>query len=226
MLDNFATVAEAVAALRAEPFVVATDDLPGQPGRLTTVHLSMSDASGDSAIVEYIGGRQVVHHGRAYQVMTNEPPFEQQLALDAYWKEIGGTVMLPGTTRAADRFVRASFWVDAIPKDAPPNQSLASVFGVIRNVSTPYGFTTPEAPNNSSTLWRVVVDHRRKLYFFESAFSPNTLWVDLKAIDFSPGAKVKMLELGERQEHAYVGDATGRFVEQAPFRFLGLPGAR
>ena len=55
-LDNFATVADAVAALRAEPFTLATDDLPGQPGRRTTVHLSLSDATGDSAIIEYVGG--------------------------------------------------------------------------------------------------------------------------------------------------------------------------
>ena len=40
--------------------------------------------------------------------------------MNEYWKEIGGTVMLPGTNRAADRFVRASFYVDAIPKDEDP----------------------------------------------------------------------------------------------------------
>ena len=29
------------------------------------------------AIVEYIDGRQVIHHDRAYQVMTNSPIFER-----------------------------------------------------------------------------------------------------------------------------------------------------
>lgn len=48
--------------------------------------------------------------------MTNSPIFDQQLALNDYWKNIGGTTFLPGTNRAADRFVRASFYINAIPK--------------------------------------------------------------------------------------------------------------
>src|SRR5690606_30747424 len=104
-----------------------SDNVPGE-SRLATLHLSMSDASGDSAIIEYIGGKQVIHHSRDYQVMTNSPIFEEQLALNVYWQQIGGTVMLPGTNRAADRFARAAFYVNAIPKDDDPNRALASVF--------------------------------------------------------------------------------------------------
>jgi penicillin V acylase-like amidase (Ntn superfamily) len=81
VLDNFATIQEAVNALRGEPFTVVTDTVPGET-RLATLHLSMSDATGDSAIIEYIGGKQVIHHGRKYQVMTNSPIFDEQLALN------------------------------------------------------------------------------------------------------------------------------------------------
>ncbi|WP_262028884.1 linear amide C-N hydrolase [Microvirga sp. Mcv34] len=222
VLDNFATVQEAVSALEAEPFTIVTDYVPGE-NRLATLHLSMSDASGDSAIVEYIDGKQVIHHDRTYQVMTNSPVFEQQLALNAYWKEIGGTVMLPGTNRSADRFARASFYVNTIPKEENANLALASVFSVIRNVSVPYGITTPDQPNISSTRWRTVADHRRKLYFFESALTPNTFWVDLKAIDFSPETgRVKKLDLGPNQNHTFSGDATREFKDAEPFRFLGI----
>ncbi len=222
VLDNFATVQEAVAALAQEPFTLVTDKVPGE-NRLATLHLSISDASGDSAIVEYIGGRQVIHHDRAYQVMTNSPVFEQQLALNTYWQQIGGTTMLPGTNRAADRFARAAFYVNAIPKDPDPDKALASVFSVIRNVSVPYGLTTPEEPNISSTRWRTVVDHERKLYFFESALTPNTFWVDLKAVDFShETGKVLKLDLGPDQRHAFAGDATRAFQPAEPFRFLGI----
>lgn len=220
-LDNFATVADAVAAMRADPSTLVTDDLPAQPGRRTTVHLSLSDATGDSAIVEYVGGRPVIHHSRDYRVMTNDPLYEEQLALNAYWKAVGGTAMLPGSSRAADRFVRASFYLDALPKDLEPNVALASMFGLIRNVSTPYGFVTPQSPNNSSTLWRAVLDHGRKLHFFDSTFAPNTIWVDLNKLDFRPGAPVCKLELGERQAHAYVGEVTDKFVATKPFRFMG-----
>ncbi|MCX7587995.1 linear amide C-N hydrolase [Phenylobacterium sp. 58.2.17] len=222
VLDNFATVAEAVAALEKEPFTVITDKVPGED-RLTTLHLSMSDASGDSAIVEYIGGKQVIHHDRKYQVMTNSPTFDEQLVLNAYWRQIGGTVMLPGTNRASDRFARASFYVNAIPKSEDPVVALASMFSVIRNASVPYGITTPDQPNISSTRWRTVADHKRKLYFFESALTPNTFWVDLNKLDFSrETGKVKRLDLGKDQRNVYAGEVSAQFKEAPPFEFLGL----
>lgn len=221
VLDNFATVAEAVEALEAEPFVIVTDAVPGEQ-RLATLHLSMSDASGDSAIIEYIDGKQVIHHDRTYQVMTNSPAFDRQIALDDYWKQIGGTVFLPGTNRAADRFARASFYANAIPKFEDPNLAIAGAFSVIRNVSVPYGISTPDQPNISSTRWRTIADHARKLYFFESALTPNTFWVDLKTIDFSSATgKVMLLDLGVDQSNIYSGNATGEFAEATPFKFLG-----
>lgn len=224
MLDNFATVAEAIDAIRNEPYSIVTDKVPGEE-RLATLHLSLSDASGDSAIVEYIGGRQIIHHDRGYQVMTNSPVFDQQLALDAYWQQIGGTVMLPGTNRSADRFARARFYINAIPKSEDPVVALASVFSVIRNVSVPYGITTPGEPNISSTRWRTVADHKRRLYFFESALTPNTFWVDLNKADFSKETgKVLKLDLGPDQRNTFAGDALGSFVPSAPFTFLGLGG--
>ena len=224
VLDNFATVQEAVDALAKEPFTIVTDNVPGE-NRLTTLHLSMSDASGDSAIVEYIDGKQVIHHNRDYQVMTNSPTFDQQLAVNQYWKAVGGTTFLPGTNRAADRFARASFYVNAVPKSEDPNMALASVLSVIRNVSVPYGLSTPEEPNISSTRWRTVFDHQRKLYFFDSALTPNTFWVDLKALDFSVGTgKVMKLDLGHNQSHTYSGNATAQFKPATPFKFLGISG--
>src|SRR5690606_40020271 len=111
--------------------------------RLATLHLSLSDASGDSAIIEYIEGKQVIHHRRAYQVMTNSPVFEKQLAMEEYWKQVGGTVMLPGTNRASDRSARAMFYANAIPKSTHEHESLASDLSVIRNVYVPCGIATP-----------------------------------------------------------------------------------
>ena len=222
VLDNFATVAEAVAALTATPLRVATADVPGQQ-RMDTLHLAMSDATGDSAIVEYIDGRQTIHHGREYQVMTNSPIFDKQLAITEYWEEIGGTVMLPGTNRAADRFVRASFYINAVPKSDDPVLAVASVFSVVRNASTPYGIATSEEPNISSTRWRTVVDHKSLRYFFESALSPNTFWVELTNLDFTAGAPTKRLDLGEGEKNIYAGDASAQFQPAEPFTFMAMP---
>ncbi|MDE8740282.1 linear amide C-N hydrolase [Pectobacterium polaris] len=233
-LDNFATVDEAVKWLQEEKFTLVTKKVEGQE-RMATLHLSLSDSSGDSAIIEYIDGKQVIHHDKKYQVMTNSPTFDQQLALNAYWDQIGGNVMLPGTNRAADRFVRASFYV----KNVAPNKlipgvaekskiekdkaDLATAFSIIRNVSVPYGYSLPNMPNIASTRWRTVVDHQSLQYFFESAVSPNIFWVDLKDIDFAPrGGKAAKLDLGPNQSTIYSGQASKHFKPADPFPFAGL----
>lgn len=222
VLDNFATVEEAVKVLETEPFTLVTDNVPGED-RLATLHLSISDASGDSAIVEYIDGKQVIHHSPSYQVMTNSPIFEKQLAMNEYWQQIGGTSMLPGTNRASDRFARASFYINAVPKTDDRRETIASVFSVIRNVSVPYGLTTPDQPNISSTRWRTVADQKRLQYYFESALTPNTFWVDLKTLDFSEkSGKVLKLDLGSDQKNIFSGEANASFKESKPFPFLGI----
>lgn len=219
MLDNFATVDEAVQAMEAGKFDVVSDRMP-DGSRMATLHLSISDTTGDNAIFEYIDGRLQIHHDRSYQVMTNSPTFDQQLALDNYWKNIGGTVFLPGTNRASDRFVRASFYIHAIPQVSDQQQAVASVFSVIRNVSVPLGIQTPEQPNISSTRWRTVADQKHRVYFFESTTAPNVFWVDFKTVDFSAGAPVKKLDLLHGE--IYAGNAASRFTPSEAFQFQSV----
>ncbi len=228
VLDNYATVAEAVQALRAEPFNLLAPELPdGSPAAL---HLAISDASGDSAIFEYIGGKLVIHHNRRYTVMTNSPSYDQQLVLNDYWKGIGGTTFLPGTARAADRFVRASFLLSAIPKKIDQNfiksvpdqsfayQAVASVMSVQRAVSVPLGMTTPNEPNISSTLWRTVSDQKNLVYYFDSATRPNTFWISLAKLDLKPGAPVKKLTI--QNGEVFSGEVSSNFKPSEPFKFL------
>ncbi len=219
MLDNFATVSEAVAYMEKGTFEVVSDQMP-DGSRMATLHLSISDESGDNAIFEYIKGELVIHHDRSYQVMTNSPIFDHQLALNEYWKTIGGLTFLPGTNRAADRFVRASYYVNVIPQTEDPRLAAASVFSVIRNTSVPFGISSPDEPNISSTIWRTVSDQKNKIYYFESTLSPNVIWVTLKDIDFSEKAPVKKLDLVNNS--TYSGNTNNQFAESAPFQFLGV----
>ncbi len=86
----------------------------------------------------------------------------------------------------------------------------------------PYGITTPGEPNISSTRWRSVIDHKRGLYFFESAVTPNTFWVDLNRIDFSKATgAVKKLDLGPDQSTIYSGEVSNRFQVTPAFKFEG-----
>lgn len=235
VLDNYATVAEAVDALAKEPFAILSPPLPN--GAPATIHLSISDASGDSAIFEYLGGKLKIHHGREYTVMTNSPSYDQQLALDAYWKDIGGDVFLPGTSRAADRFARASFYLNAIPRQADPAiiksvpdqsygyQAVASVLSVQRSVSVPLGLAVKDKPNIASTLWRTISDQKNLVYYFNSATRPNTFWTSLSKLDLKPGAPVKKLTL--QNGEVYSGETADKFRDAEPFKFLpATPPAR
>lgn len=218
-LDQFASVDEAVAHLRDNPLHVASGDVPDQPGRLTTVHLSLSDASGDSAILEWIDGELVIHHSRDYRVMTNEPRFEDQLAITRYWSGVNAREFLPGTNRATDRFARASHYIDAVRQSDDPRIAAASVFSVIRNTSVPYGISMEDAPNLSTTRWRVVADHKALRYYVESAVSPNVFWVDLEKLDFSRQAGVRKLALGVDMTAVKSGEVSNEFTPAAPFAF-------
>lgn len=215
-LDNFATVAEAVTELKTEPFyVIPTTSPEGKPG---TVHLSISDATGDSAIIEYVEGKLNIHHSREYQVMTNSPIYEHQLALNTYWQSIGGTTMLPGTNRAADRFVRASFYINAVTQTSDNQEAIAAAFSVIRNASVPRGISTPEQPNISSTIWRTVIDHKNRRYYFESTRSPNVFWVNLDDLDFTAENPVKKLTISNGE--LFAGNTAEKFEIAEPFEFL------
>ena len=232
VLDNYATVGEAVSALQAEPFSILAPTLPnGSPAAL---HLSISDATGDSAIFEYVEGKLVVHHGKQYAVMTNSPTYDQQIALNAYWQDIGGLVFLPGTNRAADRFARASFLLGAIPRQVDKNyiagvpqqsfdyQAVASVLSVQRAVSVPLGITTPDQPNISSTIWRTVADQKNLVYYFDSATRPNTFWVSLAKLDLKASGKVRKLTI--QNGEVFSGDVSDKFLEAEAFPFLpGVP---
>lgn len=231
-LDNFATVAEAVDALGKEPFQIIAPVLPsGDPAQL---HLSLSDVSGDSAVFEYINGKLVIHHGKQYQVMTNSPKFDEQLALNTYWKEIGGQTFLPGTNRAADRFVRASYmlsviptvidtnFIKAVPEGTYANQAVASVMGLMRSVSVPIGISSSNEPNIASTLWRTLADSKNKIYYFDSATSPNTFWVTLSDFDFKEGTPVKKLTVAGGK--IYSGNVSNKFEPATAFTFLPANG--
>ncbi len=228
VLDNYATVAEAVDALKGDPFRIIAPKMPNGVG--AQLHLAISDPSGDSAVFEYLDGKLVIHHGDEYRVMTNSPSYDKQLALNAYWKEIKGDVFLPGASRPADRFARASYLISAVPTKVDKNlitavpdgtyanQAVAGVLSVMRSVSVPLGISTPGAPNIASTLWRTVADQKNKVYYFDSATSPNVLWVPLADLNFAKGAPVKKLTMAGGK--VYGGNAADKFVEAKPFKWL------
>jgi choloylglycine hydrolase len=228
VLDSFGSVSEAVEDLGRDAVRLVSPTLPN--GRDATVHMSLSDPSGDSAIFEWIDGRVIIHHGRQYRVMTNSPTYDEQIAIEKYWRAIDPLTFLPGSISAADRFTRVSVLLRTIPTSIDPNiisavpggtyqnQAIASVLGLVRSIGVPLGITHPSKPNISSTLWRTVHDQKNKVLFFDSATSPNIFWVPLADLDFSKDAPVKKLTVAGGR--IYAGNAAASFEVAEPFSFM------
>jgi choloylglycine hydrolase len=219
-LDNFATVAEAVSYMKASPYQV----VPGTFDELKSmVHLAMADATGDSAIIEMLDGKAHIHHGREFAVMTNDPPYDQQLANLKNYKPFGGTKPLPGTVEAADRFVRAASYLENLPKPTSDREGVAEILSVMRGVSQPYSpinITEMRAgrPHTNPTRWRTVIDLTQKIYYYESTMSPNIIWVRLDSLDFTPKAGVRRLDLNGPEDP--IGNCSGGFKPSKLFKVL------
>ncbi len=216
LLDNFASVSEAVTEVSKDAFRVVPVTAPN--GAKGTVHMAISDSSGDSAIFEYVNGQLVIHHSRSFQVMTNSPVYDKQLAINEYWKELDGAVILPGTVRPADRFARASYYINACQQSSDAREAVAAVFSVMRNVSVPRGVRKQGTPNVSSTIWRTAADQKNLVYFYEDTNSPGAIWVKLNEIDFQSNTGVRTLTLAGKLD--VVGDQTANFQPSEPFTFL------
>lgn len=221
VLSRYATVAEVVEHFRQDPiYIVPSTFGPGDAGH-PTIHLSVTDATGDSAIIEYIAGKPVIHHDRSFQVMTNSPVFEQQQTLNRYWERMDGAMVLPGSHQSEDRFVRASYYLKRLgDAETDTRKQVAGVMSVMRNVSVPWGAPDPQHPNIAPTYWRTVLDHGRQVYYFESSLSPYVVGVDLKTVDFAPGSGIRSIALEGKTAYELSGDISDELKPADPIAYL------
>lgn len=206
LLDRFASVADAVAWLTGSRVQIIPLEIGGKPG---TGHISLADASGDSAIVEFLGGELSVHHGPEFTVMANSPAYDEQLQLQGLYAGLGGDRPLPGGTDSPDRFARAAYYSAHLPETSDPRVAAAEVFSVIRNASAPFGTVDEARPNISTTRWRTVADLTDLRYFFESTLSPNVIWAEFDRLSFEPGPEL-ILDLVAEPDRS--GEVSGQFV--------------
>lgn len=172
LLDNAATVVDALELMNGiQPVMVSVH------GHNSNVHLGIEDASGNSAIIEYINGRPLVHHGREFRVMTNDPTYDEQPANLARYDFTNATrqTPLPGNVDPRDRFVRASYFLQKLPEPKSDREAIAGILAIARNASVPFG-----APNNApgtlyNTEYRTAMDLTSRRYFFELTTAPNVI---------------------------------------------------
>jgi choloylglycine hydrolase len=194
---------------------VGRSEIPG--GEKATVHWAIEDASGDSAIIEYVKGKLEIHHSKDHRVMTNEPAYGEQLRLlkAQDFSKPSSDTPLPGNVRSIHRFQRASYFGAVLPEPKNEREAIANVLSVIRNVSVPFG-----APYGGfgvyNTEYRTAINVTKGRYFFELTTSPNVMWADLSKFKLEAGSPVTSLNPDDIE---LSGDVSGKFknVNKAPF---------
>jgi choloylglycine hydrolase len=214
ILDNFSSVQDAVNALKEDKFYLNAPKMPD--GSAATLHMGISDASGDCAVIEYKDGKIEITHGKQYKILANAPFYAEQLAINSYWQNIGGMHMLPGTNRSSDRFARASFYNSLLPSNLRHKDGLAGVFGVIKNCAVPMGISMPNEPEISTTQWFSMCDQTKKTYYFQLTQSPSVVWVNLNDVDLSEGQP--QLTVNLTTDGSQIGDITSQLKPTENFK--------
>jgi choloylglycine hydrolase len=165
ILGSFATVAEAKAALAAQPVNLVPLTMLG--GVESPFHYIVNDASGASIVIEFNRGVMAVHDNPV-RVMTNGPEFPWHLTnLSNYTfltnvnKSVGSfgsfqvsqpdpgiaTAGLPASNTSVGRFVRAAFYANYAEKAKTPDRALLTLAHVMNNFDRPRDITIdyPEA---------------------------------------------------------------------------------
>ena len=173
-------------------------------------HLAIEDPSGDSAIFEILDGKMVVHHGKEYNVMTNDPPYDWQLVNLKQYQNFGGTTSMPGGIEGADRFVRLSYFGSFLPDPKNSQEALGYVMSAMRTVVVPFGAPYGGRPGSGvyPTWWMSFVDLNEKIYYFNWGQNPNIVWVDVDNLNFDEGSGKQFVD---PKDPALVGDLASSF---------------
>eukprot|EP01065_Artemidia_motanka_P041780 TRINITY_DN5455_c1_g1_i1.p1 TRINITY_DN5455_c1_g1~~TRINITY_DN5455_c1_g1_i1.p1 ORF type:complete len:351 (+),score=97.77 TRINITY_DN5455_c1_g1_i1:94-1146(+) len=201
MLTNHGTVAECVEALESEVQV-----WPGIAGIATKdLHLALRDADGHSAVVEWVGGKQVIYKNDAYGIMTNEPTLDFHLKNMQYldWKHslTRQAVEVPGAFYPAERFARVHLIKQSLVPPKNYQEAVTGVVHMLNSVNVPNGMwgtdtgSSTEGKQTDHTWWSVVRDHKNKVIFFRTVNNQMLQRVALSEVPLAPGSKPMVLNI-------------------------------
>ncbi|HYC61317.1 MAG TPA: linear amide C-N hydrolase [Thermoanaerobaculia bacterium] len=182
-LDRHATVAELLAHI-GETRIAGS----------TPLHYLVSDASGDSASIEFLNGELVVHRGAS--VLANDT-YARSLSHLQQFSGFGGTRPTPSSGGSLDRFARASMMINA------GDASVDRAFDVLASVA-----------QRGSTRWSVVYDATRKEISWTSDRNTRRRTIHLGDLQLDCTSEAKMLDV-----HANVtGDVASHLESYSPQR--------
>ena len=234
LLGQFETVEEVKAAL-PKLRVIHNKDLDKAFGAPSPLHQIVTDNTGASIVIEYVGGKLNIHDNKI-GVMTNAPPYEWLLLnlrnypqLRAFGgpmdKQINGVSIapfgagsgmlgLPGDVTPPSRFIRAVAFTQTLipPKDTEACVNEAA--RILNNFDIPRGLVREgESPENyhlNFTQWTTIGDIRNKRYYWWTEHNRRMRVVDLKLLDFE-GNKIRSIPL-DQVSGEDIKDRTGELI--------------
>lgn len=209
MLSTTTSVAEACEAVAG--LVVWGQDNP-QIGGVPPIHLVLHDSTGNSAVLEFVDGKQNVmpnpigvatnapyldwHYSNLRQHMPGIHPGNPEPTAIA-GVEFGplsqgqGRIGVPGDGSSASRFISAATYVRDVIPGADSRALEMTVLHTLNNFDIPNGAMTGHGvggkPQNDQTVWVSVASLTAKRYIVRVQTNPTPVVVDLRATDFSKG---------------------------------------
>ncbi|NJB67173.1 choloylglycine hydrolase [Desulfobaculum xiamenense] len=197
-LDRFATIDELTADLRSGAYRVTA--LPTTRLELM-LHLFVHDATGASAIIEFLDGNIVVTPATDIPVLTNTP-YAQSVRDLAAFEDFGGKRPIPGGQEPMDRFVRGAYYAKHLPKAETRAEAVDFATAALQTLTVPPVF------EHGCTLWDIVTDMKGKTVYVRTLHNRKLSWISFDALDFSEGGSVKTLDF---QNGELSGDISSKF---------------
>ncbi|MCF8054415.1 MAG: linear amide C-N hydrolase [Deltaproteobacteria bacterium] len=230
LLTQFATVEEVRQGI-AKVRVVAIPEvaLGGFPAPM---HLMVTDQSGKSIAVEFLGGKLTIFEN-PLRVMTNAPSFDWHMTNIRNHinfspsplppKEIEGVTFaplgagsgllgLPGDYTPPSRFVRAVVFSQIARKAPDTTEAVYEMFRILDSFNLP--LVAAEGANanllkgmRSSTIWTSAVDTKNLILYYHTQHNRRVRMVDLKRINFAQDAGIVHIQM-DKQKVQDIEDVT------------------
>ena len=213
ILDKFATVEQAVRALAKPKYRLIDQGMPDDSGNGGKFHICLSDAVGDSAVIEYEDGKPNIFFNPKSNVVTNNPSYPAQLILNEYWQYQWGISPIknsnvlytaPGGFSSTQMFERASYYFSFCKPLNTLSLAIAQTRNLMSAVAIPIEFnkrkfSEPEA-RSVYTTWTNLAVNRHGRYYFINNLAGNFGYLDFNT-DLSDCRKVKVMDRQvEKQE--------------------------
>ncbi len=208
ILDKFATVEQAVKALAKPKYRLVDQGMPDDSGNGGKFHLCLSDAKGDSAVIEYDKGKPKVYFNPETNVVTNNPNYPAQLILNDYWQFQWGISNItnnnplytaPGGVSSTQMFERASFYFSFCKPLNTLSLAIAQTRNLMSSVALPIEFNKTKYKKDEKdkkrsvyTTWTNLAANRDRRYYFINNLVGNLGYVDF-AMELSECRRVKVM---------------------------------